>query len=88
MTPAWCFHLLGPMMVSYGGKAVNVGGPTAKALLATLLLRGDSYSGTDELIENVWGAPGGTTRDTLYQYVRSLRTALSIGPGLEFVTGR
>lgn len=89
MTTGWCFRLLGPVTAQYDGRDVEIGGPTARALLAVLLLRGGPGTGTAELISAVWGGPGEATRDSLYQYVRTLRGALAPDrPGASLVARR
>ncbi len=71
------FHLLGPVGVRRDGQPVDVGGPTARALLAALLLRGSTGVSTTELISSVWGGPEEVTRASVYHYVAALRAALS-----------
>jgi DNA-binding SARP family transcriptional activator/tetratricopeptide (TPR) repeat protein len=77
------FRLLGPVRAESTAGPVDIGGPTARAVLAVLLLRGDAGASTDEIIAAVWGT-GGATRDSAYHYVSALRKAVrAVGASLE-----
>jgi tetratricopeptide (TPR) repeat protein/DNA-binding SARP family transcriptional activator len=80
------FGLLGAFAVLNDDRPVEVEGPTARAVLAALLLRPTGYSGADQLISAVWGRPNGSSEDNLYHYISRLRRmlaplGLSIGSG-------
>jgi len=80
------FTLLGPVRVLPGDGSLDVGGATARAVLAVLLLRGESGASLEEIISSVWGSPGGATRDSAYHYVSALRKVLNradVGAALE-----
>ena len=71
------FGILGPLEVSRGGRAVPLGGPRQRAVLALLLLEANRVVSMDRLAEDVWGGDppeGGVT--TLQTYVFHLRRAL------------
>ncbi|MBT8227540.1 MAG: tetratricopeptide repeat protein [Dactylosporangium sp.] len=70
-------RLLGPVTVRVDDRDVDLGGPTARAVLAVLVLQGTVGAGTAELISSVWGGPGAATRDSVYHYVATLRSALA-----------
>jgi DNA-binding SARP family transcriptional activator len=75
----WSFQVLGAVSVQYDGVPVDVGGPTARAVLAVLLLRGSAGATATELISSVWGGPGEASRASVYYYIARLRAALSAG---------
>lgn len=70
------FTVLGPVRVIADAGPLDVGGATARAVLALLLVRGEAGAGLDEIISSVWGSPGGATRDSAYHYLSGLRKAL------------
>jgi DNA-binding SARP family transcriptional activator len=70
------FRLFGPVSAVQGDRAVDLGGPMARAVLAVLLLRGRAGVTVDGLLESVWGAEG-ASRESVYHYVSSLRAALA-----------
>jgi DNA-binding SARP family transcriptional activator/tetratricopeptide (TPR) repeat protein len=81
--PSVHFRLLGPVRVDTADGPVDVGGATARAVLALLLIQGEAGVNTEEIISSVWG-PGGATRDSVYHYLSTLRKALrSTGTVLE-----
>lgn len=49
------FRLLGPLQTHRGTKALELGPPKQRALLAVLLLRPGLETGVDQLIEALWG---------------------------------
>ncbi|GIM95513.1 AfsR/SARP family transcriptional regulator [Paractinoplanes toevensis] len=71
------FTVLGPVRVLADEGPLDVGGATARAVLALLLIRGESGAGLEEIISSVWGSPGAATRDSAYHYVSGLRKVLS-----------
>jgi DNA-binding SARP family transcriptional activator/tetratricopeptide (TPR) repeat protein len=71
------FRLLGEVTAESAAGPVDIGGPTAKAILALLLMRGEAGLSTDEIIAAVWDGPGGATRDSVYHYLSALRKALA-----------
>src|SRR5258707_15032006 len=71
------FGILGPLEVSRSGRAVPLGGPRQRAVLALLLLEANRVVSLDRLAEDLWdGHPpeGGVT--TVQIYVSHLRQAL------------
>src|SRR5690242_17604386 len=71
------FGILGPLEVSRCGRAVPLGGPRQRAVLALLLLEANRVVSVDRLAEDVWGGrpPDGWVT-TLQIYVSHLRRAL------------
>jgi len=79
------FGILGPLEVSRSGRAVPLGGPRQRAVLALLLLEANRVVSMDRLAEDVWGGhPPGGWATTLQTYVFHLRRALEPGrlPGV------
>ncbi|WP_328459536.1 tetratricopeptide repeat protein [Actinoplanes sp. NBC_00393] len=70
------FTVLGPVRVLTDAGPIDVGGATARAVLALLLVRAEAGAGIEEIISSVWGSPGGATRDSAYHYVSGLRKVL------------
>lgn len=69
--------VLGAIEAVSGGRAVQVGGPTARRLLAVLLARRREVVHADSLAEAVWGpAPPPTAHATLLTHVSKLRRAV------------
>jgi YVTN family beta-propeller protein len=74
------FRMLGPLEVSADGRAVEIGGPRQRALLAALLLRAGQAVPRDALIQELWGdSPPPGAQHTLDVYVSRLRKALDAG---------
>src|SRR5690242_19345396 len=71
------FGILGPLEVSRSGRAVPLGGPRQRAVLALLLLEPNRVVSLDRLAEDVWGGhpPEGWVT-TVQIYVSHLRQAL------------
>jgi DNA-binding SARP family transcriptional activator/streptogramin lyase len=70
--------LLGPIEVAVGGRQVDLGGPTQRAVLACLVLRANRDVTFDELVDVLWGEdPPRTARRTLQTYVFRLRRSLA-----------
>lgn len=70
------FTVLGPVRVLADEGPIDVGGATARAVLALLLVRGEAGVSLEEVISSVW-APGGATRDSAYHYLSALRRILN-----------
>jgi YVTN family beta-propeller protein len=71
------FGVLGPLQVLRSGRAVPLGGPRQRAVLALLLLEADQVVSMDRLGEDVWGGdPPEEWVNTLQTYVFHLRQAL------------
>jgi DNA-binding SARP family transcriptional activator len=74
-------HLLGPLEVLQAGRAVALGGPKPRALLAVLALEPGRVVSVDRLVEHLWpGEPPSTASHAVQVYVSQLRKAL--GPEL------
>ena len=72
------FRILGPFEVVEGQRAVALGAPKERALLAILVLRRGEVVSSDRLIDQLWGErPPATAAKTLQGYVSHLRKALS-----------
>ena len=71
------FRILGPLEVVDGGKALDLGGPKQRAILALLLLERNRVVSSDSLIEAVWDEePPATAQKALQVYVSKLRKVL------------
>jgi YVTN family beta-propeller protein len=74
------FGVLGPLEVWRSGRAVPLGGPRQRAVLALLLLKANQVVSLDRLGEEVWaGDPPEGWVTTLHAYVFHLRQALEPG---------
>ena len=74
------FGILGPLEVRRSGRAVPLGGPRQRAVLAVLLLQANRVVSADRLVEDVWAghAPEASVT-SLQTYVFHLRRALEPG---------
>ena len=74
------FGILGPLEVSRCGRAVPLGGPRQRAVLALLVIEANQVVSLDRLAEDIWGGhpPDGWVT-TLQIYVSHLRRALEPG---------
>ena len=74
------FGILGPLEVWRSGRAVPLGGPRQRAVLALLLLEANRVVSLDRLAEDIWGGdpPEGWVT-TVQIYVSHLRQALEPG---------
>jgi DNA-binding SARP family transcriptional activator/pimeloyl-ACP methyl ester carboxylesterase len=52
------FHVLGPLEVTHGGRAVAVGGERTRAVLAMLLIEANRVVAADRLIDELWPEHG------------------------------
>jgi YVTN family beta-propeller protein len=76
-TRSVAFGILGPLEVRRSGRAVPLGGPRQRAVLALLLLEANRVVSMDRLAEDVWGGdPPEGWATTLQTYVFHLRQAL------------
>ena len=74
------FGILGPLEVSRSGRAVPLGGPRQRAVLALLLLEANRVVSLDRLAEDIWaGHPPEGWVTTVQIYVSHLRQALEPG---------
>jgi DNA-binding SARP family transcriptional activator/plasmid maintenance system antidote protein VapI len=85
--PGVHLRLLGPVSVEHSGQLIDVGGATARAVLALLALRGAPGASTEEIIEAVWDGPGRATRNSVHHYVSALRSALRPAAGVRLQAG-
>ena len=71
------FRILGPLEVSRDGRALPLGGPKQRALLALLLQAANEVIASDRLIEDLWHErPPATAAKSLQVHVSRLRKAL------------
>jgi YVTN family beta-propeller protein len=74
------FGILGPLEVLRSGRAVPLGGPRQRAVLAVLLLQANRVVSVDRLVEDVWeGHAPEASVTSLQTYVFHLRRALEPG---------
>lgn len=81
---AMSFRLLGCVDVQVDGVAVDVGHPRQRAVLGVLLVEANHLVSTEQLLDRVWGEqPPTRGRETVYNYLSRLRTALrGVGDGV------
>ena len=71
------YRLLGPLEARAGDRAVPLGGPKQRAVLAVLLFRAGETVSVDTLIDEVWGErPPVNVTATLHNCVSRLRKAI------------
>jgi predicted ATPase/DNA-binding SARP family transcriptional activator len=81
------FRVLGPIEARDGERALAVGGPRRRALLARLLLDSGSFVSADRLIDDLWsGHPAESALHSLHVYISEMRRAL--GPDATTVLER
>ncbi|HEX5493740.1 MAG TPA: winged helix-turn-helix domain-containing protein, partial [Mycobacteriales bacterium] len=80
------FELLGGFRVLCHGQPVEVGGPTAQAVLICLLHHRNERVSRQRLTDDTWGQHRAVSPDTVYHYMRDLRRALE--PAGLTITGR
>jgi predicted ATPase/DNA-binding SARP family transcriptional activator len=69
--------VLGPIAALADGRALVLGAPKQRALLATLLLQPGEVVSRDRLVDSVWGEdPPASAQQSLQVYVHGLRRAL------------
>jgi YVTN family beta-propeller protein len=74
------FRILGPLEVLEHDRALALGGPKVRALLAVLLLHRGEVVSSDRLIDALWGERASATAPkTVQVYVSNLRKALGAG---------
>ena len=77
LTVALEFRILGPLEVQAEGRAIALGGPQQRAVLAVLLLHAGSVVSTERLIDDLWGdTVPPSARAVLQGYVSNLRKAI------------
>ncbi|KQM05454.1 transcriptional regulatory protein,putative transcriptional regulator [Frankia sp. CpI1-P] len=70
-------RVLGPLAVEVGGRAVALGGPRQRAVLARLVVARGELVSVDRLIEDLWrGEPPAKAVTSLQSYVSNLRRLL------------
>lgn len=68
------FRILGPLEVVEGGRALELGGPRQRALLAILLLRVNQVVSAERLIDELWSGDSPRTAAKAVQvYISKLR---------------
>ena len=68
------FRILGPVEARSEGRALPLGGPQQRAVLAILLLHANEVVSTDRLIDELWGEePPASAKAVLQGYVSHLR---------------
>ncbi len=83
------YRLLGPLEVGANGRAVEIGGPRQRMLLAMLLLRPNQAVPRDVLVDQLWGErPPAGAQHTLEVYISRLRKTLEEATGCRLVVTR
>src|SRR5262249_38940964 len=70
------FSLLGPVEATQGGRALPLGGPRQRALLARLLVDANRPVAADRLVEDLWDSPPQDAHAALQNQVSRLRKVL------------
>ena len=71
------FGILGPLRVSSGDGALDLGAPAQRALVAVLLASPGTAVSDDRLVDELWGdGPPPSAHHLLHVYVSRLRTLL------------
>jgi DNA-binding SARP family transcriptional activator len=70
------FRLLGPLEVHESGRAIRLGGPKQRALLAILLLNANDVTPAEELMRDLWVRLPETADNTLHAHISRLRKVL------------
>jgi DNA-binding SARP family transcriptional activator len=71
---------LGPVEVTADGRALDLGRPKQRAVLAALLLRAGEVVAVDRLVDDLWdGRPPPAAVGSLHAYVANLRRVLEPG---------
>ena len=74
------FVLLGDLHASRAGRALRLGSPQQRGILALLLLRAGKLVSPEELIDRMWGTnPPTSARVTVRTYISRLRRSLDDG---------
>lgn len=74
--------VLGPLSATRDGRALALGGPRQRAVLAVLVAAAPRTVGVDELLGQAWPPTAAPVVGTLHHYVSRLRAALEPGqPG-------
>jgi DNA-binding SARP family transcriptional activator len=72
------FRILGPLDVVEQGRALALGGPRQRSLLALLLTHANEVVSSDRLIDELWeGRPPGSAANALQYHVSQLRKTLA-----------
>jgi DNA-binding SARP family transcriptional activator/ABC-type oligopeptide transport system substrate-binding subunit len=79
------YRVLGPLEVLDGARAIPLGGPKQRLVLASLVVRANQVVPTERLIDEIWGdEPPEAARNALQSYLSRLRAAL----GKDRIEGR
>ena len=74
------YRILGPLEVLDGGRALPLGGPRQRAVLALLLIRANTAVSSELIVHELWGAePPRTATKALQNCVSALRKMLPSG---------
>jgi YVTN family beta-propeller protein len=83
------YRLLGPLEVSANSRAIEIGGPKQRALLAILLLQANQPVSRDVLVHQLWGdSPPAGAQHRLEVHISRLRKSLEPAAGGRVVLTR
>jgi len=69
-------RVLGTFEATVDGRAVSLGGPRQRAVLARVLVADGAAVPAEQIVEDVWGGAGGASASLAHVYVSRLRRAL------------
>ncbi|MEU8585374.1 AfsR/SARP family transcriptional regulator [Streptomyces abikoensis] len=76
------FKVLGPLEAVADGRALPLGGPKQRTLLATLLVNANTAVSADRLCDEIWGeSPPASAHANVRSYVAALRRVLGPASG-------
>ncbi len=73
------YRILGPLEVLADGRAIDIGSPQQRALLANLILQANRVVATERILEDLWPSDPTGKEATLWVYISRLRSILEPG---------
>ncbi|QMU74626.1 tetratricopeptide repeat protein [Streptacidiphilus sp. PB12-B1b] len=78
--------VLGPLVLSVGGRQATPRGARERKLLALLALNANSIVATERIVDALWESPPHSARQQIHNVVGALRRTLMPAVGVELVT--